>query len=417
MNNTSRKTTSAAPSESVTKLSKRDTKSGNATANILVVDDVEMNRDVLSRRLVRSGHIVETAEDGETALKMLADKSFDLVLLDVMMPGMSGLEVLTKLRESKSAEELPVIMATAKTESADIVAALKIGANDYVTKPLDFPVVKARVQTQIALKRANEMLTATNQRMKKGLEAAAKIQQAGLPQEIDVPGYDFDWRFIPCDELAGDGLNIMPFDEQHIVICAWDVSGHGVPAALHSVSASQMLSPGFGKSSIMMTDQQLASPAEVLTRLNNSFHIGDDDHSFMTLCYGVLDTVAGTFTYSSAGHPHPIHVRNGEVLETVDVNGLPVGILPGPENQYDQATIQMQPSDRLFFVSDGIDEAANESEEEFGVEAIHKKFCESGSQTVNECLTGLISQLTSWHGSDRFDDDVSVIAIERLSAS
>ncbi|MFQ5684615.1 MAG: adenylate/guanylate cyclase domain-containing protein [Candidatus Binatia bacterium] len=125
-------------------------------ASVLVVDDNPDNRDMLSRRLARRGYTVAVAEDGDQALKMSDTEHFDLVLLDIMMPGMSGLEVLKILRERYSVADLPVIMATAKDQSSDIVEALKIGANDYVTKPLDFPVVLARVETQLALKRATE---------------------------------------------------------------------------------------------------------------------------------------------------------------------------------------------------------------------------------------------------------------------
>ncbi len=125
-------------------------------APLLVVDDNEMNRDMLSRRLKSRGYIVETAEDGYEALAMIDKGAFDLVLLDVMMPGISGLEVLEKLRVDKGPAELPVIMATAKDTSEDIVAALKLGANDYVTKPLDFRVVLARVQSALSLKHATD---------------------------------------------------------------------------------------------------------------------------------------------------------------------------------------------------------------------------------------------------------------------
>ena len=122
--------------------------------SLLVVDDNEINRDVLSRRLVQRGYHVAVAADGRQALEMLMTQPFDLVLLDIMMPGMSGFEVLTILREAHSAAELPVIMATASDQSRDIVAAMTLGANDYVTKPLDFPVVLARIRTQLSLKRA-----------------------------------------------------------------------------------------------------------------------------------------------------------------------------------------------------------------------------------------------------------------------
>jgi class 3 adenylate cyclase len=124
--------------------------------SLLVVDDDAMNRDMLSRRLARQGYTVAVAEAGEQALKMIEGQKFDLVLLDIMMPGVSGLQVLEILRRRHSMADLPVIMATAKDESSDIVEALKLGANDYVTKPLDFPVVLARTESQLALKRARE---------------------------------------------------------------------------------------------------------------------------------------------------------------------------------------------------------------------------------------------------------------------
>jgi class 3 adenylate cyclase len=123
---------------------------------LLVVDDNELNRDMLSRRLRTRGYAVATANDGRQALDLVDKQAFDLVLLDVMMPGISGLEVLAELRKRWTVADLPVIMATARDQGEDIVEALKLGANDYVTKPLDFPVVLARTETQLSLKRAME---------------------------------------------------------------------------------------------------------------------------------------------------------------------------------------------------------------------------------------------------------------------
>ena len=129
---------------------------------ILVVDDNEMNRDMLSRRLIRRGYSVHTAEGGRNALGLVSERSYALILLDIMMPDIDGIEVLKKVRQHFSASDLPIIMATAKDESSDIVEALKLGANDYVTKPLDFPVVLARVETQLSLKRATDSLAEAN---------------------------------------------------------------------------------------------------------------------------------------------------------------------------------------------------------------------------------------------------------------
>jgi len=119
---------------------------------ILVVDDDENNRDMLSRRLKRKEYKVLTASDGPEALELAGRELVDLVILDIMMPGMSGLEVLKLLRQTRTATELPVIMASAKGESQDVVNALELGANDYATKPLDFPVLLARVESQLRLK-------------------------------------------------------------------------------------------------------------------------------------------------------------------------------------------------------------------------------------------------------------------------
>jgi DNA-binding response OmpR family regulator len=124
--------------------------SAQKPASVLVVDDEASNREILQRRLERAGYLVKAAQNGRQALKMLETQPFDLVLLDIMMPGMSGLEVLDSIRSTRSLCDLPVIMATAQSDSGSVVDALERGANDYVSKPLDFPVVLARVKTQLA---------------------------------------------------------------------------------------------------------------------------------------------------------------------------------------------------------------------------------------------------------------------------
>ena len=126
------------------------------SVSLLVVDDNELNRDMLSRRLGSRGFKVAVAEDGASALAMIEKQDFDLVLLDVMMPGLSGIDVLKRLRERWPESDLPVVMATARDATEDVVEALRLGANDYVTKPLDFAVVLARVETQLSLRRQKQ---------------------------------------------------------------------------------------------------------------------------------------------------------------------------------------------------------------------------------------------------------------------
>jgi adenylate cyclase len=126
------------------------------TGTLLVVDDNELNRDLLSRRLVGKGYDVISAENGQSALNHLLERKFDLVLLDIGMPDIDGVAVLKLIRKTYSMTELPVIMVTARGEPADIVGAFELGANDYIMKPLEFAVVSARVRTQLALKRVSD---------------------------------------------------------------------------------------------------------------------------------------------------------------------------------------------------------------------------------------------------------------------
>ena len=160
-----------------------------AVHTLLVVDDNGVNRDLLSRRLERKGFRVLTAIDGIQALDTIASTPVDLVLLDVMMPGITGLDVLRALREKRSPIDLPVIMVTAKDESTDIVQALELGANDYVTKPIDFPVVLARVQTQLRMVGAGELVAAPafqNAELPSPAVAAARSQNGSRARRCRI---------------------------------------------------------------------------------------------------------------------------------------------------------------------------------------------------------------------------------------
>lgn len=134
-----------------------------ASGKILVVDDEENNREIFCRRLNKRGYSTVSVPSGKAALQPLKEQPFDLILLDVNMPEMDGVEVLKKARETHSQFKLPIIMCTARSQSEDIVQALEAGANDYLTKPIDFPVAFARIHMQIALKKATEELEKQNQ--------------------------------------------------------------------------------------------------------------------------------------------------------------------------------------------------------------------------------------------------------------
>jgi PleD family two-component response regulator len=146
--------------------------SSEPKTRILVVDDVADNRDILVRRLARRGFEAVEASGGQQALELIAQQSFDVVLLDIMMPDMNGNDVLREVRRTHSDVELPVIMVSAKTQSEDVVESLSMGANDYVTKPIDFNVALARIANQVARKRASD----AERVQANGLRAAVKAE-------------------------------------------------------------------------------------------------------------------------------------------------------------------------------------------------------------------------------------------------
>lgn len=144
--------------------------SNETNPRLLVVDDVEENREILRRRFTRLGYQVTEAEDGEAALAKIAAERFDCVLLDVMMPGIDGLEVLRRVRRDYTEAQLPVIMVTAKSASEDVVEALLMGANDYITKPVDMEIAGARVEMQLRRKRAEDHAQSAYRELEQTLE-------------------------------------------------------------------------------------------------------------------------------------------------------------------------------------------------------------------------------------------------------
>jgi len=185
-------------------------RSAGSAATLLLVDDELLNRDALQRLLSRSGYRVLTAASGEEALAIVEAERLDLVLLDVMMPGMCGLETLRRLRESHSISELPVIMVTAKDASEDVVEALDAGANDYLTKPIDLSVAQARIRTQLTARRADPLTGLPNRVL--FLERLTQVmgrQATAGTTDLAVFFLDVDGFKIVNDSLghaAGDEL-------------------------------------------------------------------------------------------------------------------------------------------------------------------------------------------------------------------
>src|SRR5947209_3775517 len=258
---------------------------------ILVVDDTPANLQVLAGMLKDRGYRVRPVPSGKLALLAAGRDPPDLILLDINMPEMNGYEVCEHLKADDNLKGIPIIFISALTEPLDKVKAFAIGGVDYLTKPFQMEELHARVEThlklrrlQIELEETNARLETANGRMSRDLDAAAKIQKAFLPGAAPhVPGADFVWCYQPCDELAGDGLNIIALGGGKVGLYVLDVSGHGVASALLSVTLSRLLSPPSEQSSILIRDGAVTPPAEVADRLNRLFPFDTATEQFATL--------------------------------------------------------------------------------------------------------------------------------------
>ena len=200
---------------------------------VLVVDDAPANIQVVNS-ILKDTYKIRIATNGAKALELVAvAPPPDLILLDIMMPGMDGYEVCTRLKDDPGTKDIPVIFLTGQTETADETRGFEVGAVDYIHKPFSPAVVKARVQTHLVLRGIREQLALQLLAIQKELETARQIQLSILPHEIPkVRGLDIAARYIPMTSVAGDFYDFLVVDEKHIGILVADVSGHGMPAAL-----------------------------------------------------------------------------------------------------------------------------------------------------------------------------------------
>jgi len=272
-------------------------------------------------------------------------------------------------------------------------------------------------QRNFELERLNEKLNAANEKMSRDLEAGAKIQQALLPTSLPViKGFNFAWVFRPCDELAGDFLNVFELDDKNLGIYVVDVSGHGVAASLLSVTISRMLTPSPFVSTLLMKtveasgEKIIIPPAEVLAELNRRFPFNEQNMQYFTICYAVLNTETRMLRYASAGHPPMVHSFIGVDPELLTQDSFPIGFSDEPA--YEDRSLQLEAGHRIWLYSDGVVEAANPNDELFGDERLVKSIAENQQQSLEDSVSNLTMDIEAWAGAAGPDDDVSILAIE-----
>lgn len=368
--------------------------------NVLVVDDEPVNLQVLINQLSLYGYGVTVAESGSQALNFIENGPLpDAILLDVMMPGMSGYEVSRALRNKFTAYEVPILMLTAKNRNEDVVAGFAAGANDYIAKPIESEVLLARVKTAISLKesvREKDLL----ENLQRELAVAQKIQQALLPKEY--PQCDrvrFAARFIPMTEVGGDFYDFMEHPDGVGVLIA-DVSGHGIPAAL----IASMVKMAFS------LNRHLApQPGALLSALNQML-CGKIETQFVTASYYFIDFQTNEIRFANAGHPPLFFLDKnaGNVKEEKPKGGF-LGVFP--EIQHADGVLPLSSGLRVLQLTDGILECRSAQDEEFGITKVRKLLEQTVALSTEEAADRLLSELRIFNPVD-FEDDVTFVLID-----
>ncbi len=367
-------------------------------ARILVVEDEPDLLLGLEDDLRLEGYEVEVARDGEAASRRAREQPFDLIILDVMLPYKDGFEVCRELR--RAGLQTPVILLTAKTEESDKVLGLDLGANDYVTKPYSPRELRARVR---AIFRQQQGLLAESGRLDQEVRIAADVQQRLFPQvQPRLATLDYAGYCHPARRVSGDYYDFMRLAPGKLGLLVADVAGKGISAALLMASMHACIrthATVFGERC-----------GEVVTEVNALLYGATDPDRFATLFYGIYDDATRRLTYSNAGHEPALLVRAGEPQPTCVRLGAgtpPVGIfatLPAV-----QSTVELERGDWLAIFSDGIPEALNQKEEEFGRERLLEILVGNRQRSAGEMRDAILGEVTKFSDGGPQSDDLTLI--------
>jgi len=388
---------------------------------ILIVDDSEDIRVLLRRILANAGYDVSEAAGGEEAFSRAGAIKPDLILLDIVMPGMDGFAVCEELGRKGLLTDVPVIFLSARSDTADKVRGLGAGGSDYITKPFDKAEVLARVENQLKirrltceLKRSNAKLTEKQAVLDEDLRAAAGIQQSLLPRSVpDIKSLAIAWKFMPSHVIGGDIFNVFRLDEDHVGIYMIDVSGHGVPSALITVSVSQVLQPNSGRVTKARTYEppgyRITSPKRVMEALDSEYPM-ERFGKYFTIVYLIINTRTGSLTYSNAAHPSPLIMRGDGTLEPLDKGGTIIGLdgrLPFEEEEK-----SLRKGDRVVLFTDGAVEYCNNSGEFFGEDRFHSLLSGLRNEGVEALLDAVVAAIEDFGKGAEFQDDITLVALE-----
>jgi len=372
---------------------------------VLIVDDVKANVDVLVHAL-REDHKLSIALDGEAALRIAEKSPPDLVLLDIVMPGLDGYEVCRRLRAAPATSETPVMFLSSLDEVKNKTQGFEVGGNDYLTKPFEVLEVKARVRSLLKAKAYSD---AVKEKMATELRIAREIQLGILPADVraHVLGTNFEVSALlePAREVGGDLYEVLRLDDGRILVAIGDISGKGIPAALFMAVSTTL---------IRTMARHYRTPDEIVRQVNEALAAQNPRGMFVTMVVAICDPGSGKVHYANAAHPSSVLLRPGAAPTfTVESTAMMVGIMPGIE--VSSETIELATGDTLLLYSDGVTEAFDPQAVLFGDQQLLDCLADSASAGLDQIVSTVLQGVRLHAGTHPQSDDITILALRRTS--
>jgi len=384
-----------------------------SSARLLVIDDNADNRDVLARRLKRLAltHVSQAA-DGIEGLELLRAEPFDLVLLDVMMPRMNGVEMLEIMKAEGRLEDTPVVMISAASEVDTVVRCIELGAEDYLPKPFNAALLAARVRAVLEKK----FLRAENRRqlarLERELAEAWMHQQSMLPTEFPVDPAVLDIHAVidPALEVGGDLYDVFEVRPGLLCLAVGDVAGKGTAAALVMARTRSLLRAG------TLQFQAIAgrtpTPSEIAVLVNEELCKNNPHLKFVTLFLAFYEMASGTLTYCNAGHVFPVVVRRGEAIEISNPTDPALGVIE--DMAFDNHRLALEIGDTLILSSDGLADIQDADLNSFGIERVLLEAAAVSGLDAAGAVARIVGAAQAFAAGEAQFDDVTVLAVRRL---
>jgi sigma-B regulation protein RsbU (phosphoserine phosphatase) len=369
---------------------------------VLLVDDAKVNLDILVEGL-KPDHKLSLAVNGESALQIAARTPPDLVLLDIVMPGMDGYEVCRRMRQMPETAEVPIMFLSSLEEIQNKTLGFEAGANDYLTKPFDMLEVKARVRSLLKAKAYSD---AVKEQIASELRFAREIQMGMLPHDFTAVEHDYGVQFgavlEPAREVGGDLYGVCAAGAERLVIFLGDVSGKGIPASMFMVRAISLA---------RLLAREIAAPEHILARLNDELATDNPSGMFVTFLCAVFEPKSGRLTLANAGHCRPV-LRPADAAPRWAMKNLGTALGFEPGLEFERAELNLRPGDALILYSDGVTEAFNPQEECYGNDRLLADAGSFNGISAPDISATLLEKVRAFAGGAPQSDDIAILTFQ-----